>query len=129
LADGLRARIRLLVTEVVPYPLSLDAPDIAPEFTQRHFKTIAADARIDTRIDIRLGRDEAQMLESALKPGSVIVMGVRSGWWPTPERRMAKRLKRRGHQIIFASFTKKANAPSADPCISAGSGTAAVRSI
>jgi len=129
LATGLKARIRLLVLEVVPYPLSLDAPDIAPEFTRRHFKTIAADARIDTRIDIRLGRDEAEMLESALTPRSVIVMGVRSRWWPTRERQIAKRLKRQGHQVVFAGFRKKARARNANHCISIESRTACAGSI
>lgn len=109
LANGLGARIRLLVVEVVPYPLALDAPNVPVAFTRRHFRTIVADARIETHIDIRIGRDAAQMLESALKPKSVIVMGVRPGWWPTQQRRLANRLKRQGHQVLMASFTDVAS--------------------
>jgi hypothetical protein len=128
LANGLGARIRLLVLEVVPYPLALDAPDVPVAFTRRHFHTIAADARIETNIDIRIGRDTGQMLESALKPKSVIVMGARPGWWPTPERRLANRLKRQGHQVLFADFSNLAGAAKTDSCISEMSHSAGLRS-
>jgi len=104
LATGLAARIRLLVLEVVPYALSLNAPNIPVEFTRRHFRTIALCARIDAHIDIRIGRDTARMLDAALKTRSVIVMGIRPGWWPTSQRRLAKRLTRQGHWVLFATF-------------------------
>jgi hypothetical protein len=128
LANGLGARIRLLVLEVVPYPLGLDAPDVPVAFSRRHFRTIAADARIETNIDIRIGRDVGQMLESALKPKSVIVMGARPGWWPTPERRLANRLRRQGHQVLFANFPNVAGAARADTCFSEMSQSAWLRS-
>jgi hypothetical protein len=101
LAAGLAARIRLLVLEVVPYPLEVESPRVPLEFTQRRFRTVASDARIDTLVDIRLGRDRRKMLESALKPGSVVVL-ERGAWW-TSEHRLAKRLERLGHQVVFSS--------------------------
>lgn len=104
LAKGLAARIRLLVLQVVPYPLSLDAPDVPAEFKRRCFRTIAADARIETYIDIRFGRDKAQMLESALKPRSVVVLGGQRHWWPAQASRLARRLERQGHQVMFSGL-------------------------
>jgi hypothetical protein len=103
LANGLAAHIRLLVLEVVPYPLPLTAPPISAEFSRRHFRTVASQASIDTSVDIRVGRDRAQMLEFALNPHSLIVLGERRGWWPTAERRLAKRLERLGHQVVLAA--------------------------
>ena len=100
LAAGLGAHIRLLVLEVVPYPLAIESPSVPVEFTRRRFRTIAAGARIDTQVDIRLGRERIQMLEEALKPGSVIVL--EGGPWWTRKRRMAKRLERLGHQVVLA---------------------------
>ena len=100
LAEGLAARIRLLVLEIVPYPLPLDEPQVPLEFTHRRFRTVAADTSIDTQVDIRLGRDKAQMLESALKPHSLVVLAAKGGWWPTAETRLAKRLERMGHQVV-----------------------------
>jgi len=104
LAEGLAARIRLLVLQVVPYPLSLNAPDVPVTFTRRRFRTIAADANIETHVDIRFGRDQAQMLAGSIKPRSVVVLGGRRRWWPTAESRLAKRLERQGHQVMFSSL-------------------------
>jgi hypothetical protein len=103
LAAGLAAHIRLLVLEVVPYPLPLDEPQASLDFTQRRFRTVASEARISTRVDIRLGRDKAQMLESALKPRSLVVVAGGHGLWPSPEKRLAKRLQRLGHQVVLAA--------------------------
>jgi hypothetical protein len=100
LAEGLAARIRLLVLETVPYPLPLNSPQVPMEFTHRHFRTVALETKIDTDVDIRLGRDKTQMLESALKPHSLVVMAAKPGWWPTAEKRLARRLERIGHQVV-----------------------------
>ncbi len=100
LAAGLTARIRLLVLEVVPYPLEIDSPGVPLEFTQRRFRTVTSEARVDTLIDIRLGRDRLVMLKSALKPASLVVLSAAT-WW-TAEHRLAKRLKRVGAQVVLA---------------------------
>jgi hypothetical protein len=104
LARGVGADIRLLVPQVVPFPLPLDEPQVSVEFAQRRFRTVAADAGVDTRVDIRLCRDKEQMIRSALPPHSVIVLGGRRGWWPTSEARLAKRLERLGHSVVFANL-------------------------
>jgi hypothetical protein len=104
LAAGLGAHIRLLVLEVVPYPLPVEAPQVPLDFTQRRFRTVADGARIETTVDIRLGRDCSEMLESALKPRSLIVFTGRRRWFLSPERRIAKRLEQRGHQVVLSSF-------------------------
>ena len=62
---------------------------------------------IETRVAIRLCRDRAEMLEQTLQPGSVIVMAGRSRWWPTQEQRLASRLSRLGHKVIFAAARRK----------------------
>jgi hypothetical protein len=102
LAEGLGARIRLLVPQVVPYPLPIDEPPVVTRRLARQFRTLALDSRIPTRIEIRLCRDRWEMLEHSLRPGSLVVLGGRHRWWPTPERRLAKKLTERGHQVAFA---------------------------
>jgi hypothetical protein len=102
LAHGLSARIRLLVLEVVPYPLPLDRPNVPLSFTRRRFHTLAGNATIETTIDIHLVRDPDKSIESALEPHSVIVMGAHRAWWPNAHTRVAKRLERLGHQVVYA---------------------------
>ena len=103
LAHGLSARIRLLVLEVVPYPLPLDRPNVPLPFIRRRFRTLAADASIETNVDIHLVRDPDKAIESVLEPHSVIVMGAHRTWWPNAHSRVARRLERLGHQVVFAA--------------------------
>ncbi len=104
LAGGLSARIRLLVLEVVPYPLPLDRPNVPLPFTHRRFRTLSSslETSIETNIDIHLVRDPDKAIESVLEPNSVVVMGTRRSWWPSAHRRVAKRLARLGHQVVWS---------------------------
>jgi hypothetical protein len=102
LAHDLSARIRLLVLEVVPYPLPLDHPHVTLPFTRRRFRTLAENVAIETSIDIHLVRDPDKTIESVLEPHSIIVMGAHRCWWPNAHSRVAKRLERLGHQVVYA---------------------------
>jgi hypothetical protein len=102
LAAGLAANIRLLVLTVVPYPLPIESPQVSLAFNRRRFTTIASEARVDTVVDIRLGREPMSMLEIALKPRSVVVLERRRRWWPDRVRKLAKRLERLGHQVVYS---------------------------
>jgi len=103
LAQDLSARIRLLVLEIVPYPLPLHQPDVSLPHTRRRFRTLAENATIETTVDIHLVRDPQKALDSILEPHSVIVMRAKRSWWPTAHGRVAKRLERAGHQVVYAS--------------------------
>jgi hypothetical protein len=105
IAQGLAAPIRLLVPQIVPYPLPLESPAISKDFTERRMRTVASEAAVETRIDIRLCRDSRVLLESALKPRSLVVLSGRRSWWPTSESRLAQRLKHLGHQVVYADLT------------------------
>jgi hypothetical protein len=103
LAKGL-ARIRLLVVQVVPYPLSLDTPQVSREFLQHQFRTVASNTAVETHVDIRLGRDKGDVLALTLEPCSVIVVARRRWWWATEESRLAKRLERLGHHMVLVDL-------------------------
>lgn len=103
LAAGLAASIRLLVLTVVPYPLDIESPQVPVAFTRRRFTTIACEARVDTLVDIRLGRERMSMLETALKPRSVVVLDRQRRWWLNPSRKLAKQLERLGHQVVYSN--------------------------
>jgi hypothetical protein len=101
LAEQLGARIRILVPQVVPYPLPIDRPQVDPRFKVRHFRTISVDGAIETRIDVRLCRDPQDAVMQGLCTGSVVLIGGRKCWWPTREKRLAKKLSLAGHHVIF----------------------------
>jgi len=104
LAQGLGARIRLLVLQAVPYALPLTEPNVSLEFTQRRFRTLAAGSGVDTYVDIRLGRDRETMLKSAVERDSVVVVGkLRKHLWFSKENRLVKQLKRMGYQVVVST--------------------------
>ena len=102
-AHDLSARIRLLVLEVVPYPLPIDQPDVTLPFTQQRFRTLAETASIETKVDVHLVRDPLKTIESLLEPRSIVVLGGRCPWWPTAQGRLAKLLKSTGHMVVYAA--------------------------
>ncbi len=102
LARDLDGRIRLLVPQVVPYPLPLTSPPALEEFTERRFHDVAAGQTTETLVEICLCRDAETVLARKLKPCSLVVIGGRHTWRPTAEKAMAKKLRQAGHQVIFA---------------------------
>ena len=92
LTQNLGVQIRLLVLQVVPYPLSLERPDVSLDFIRRTLHELASEAKVDVQVDLRIGRDRRELLETSIKPASIILLGPRRRWWPTLERRVAERL-------------------------------------
>ncbi len=103
LAQNLNGRIRLLVPQVVPYPLPLEKPAVSAEFNRRRLQTLASQGSIDTRVELWLCRDRYDALSRALEPEALVVIGVRRSWWPAAEKALARRLRRKGHEVVLVS--------------------------
>jgi len=101
LASRLRYRITLVVPQIVPYPLPLTSPPMLLDFSERQFRVLAGQSPVDTVVRIYLCRDRMDALVQMLKPRSLVVVGGRRRWWPTEETRIARRLRRAGHEVIF----------------------------
>jgi len=107
LAKGLSARIRLLVPQVVPYPLPLEAPPVPVSFTERKFRTVAEASAVETMVEIVLCRDIDSALDNLLPQRSLVVLGgCRRSWWKgartSAGRGLARRLRSRGHQVVIS---------------------------
>ncbi len=101
LAKRMRARITLLVPQIVPYPLPLTSPPVLLDFNERRFRVIAEEASVETTVRLYLCRDRRDMLRGALDPHSVVVLGGPKRWWPTSEKRLARALRNAGHEVVF----------------------------
>jgi len=102
LADGLSARIRLLVPSIVPYPLALTHPPISEKALAQSLRDIAQRAEVPCTIDLRFCRDRCDAIEQAIATRSLVVIGTRPHWWQRSERKLAERLLSDGHQIAYA---------------------------
>jgi len=102
LASSLGGHITLVVPQVVPYPLDVDTPPVTAGFNDRHFRTVAGASSVSTTVRIYLCRDRVEAALAALTPHSLVVIGRRKWWWPSPEKRLAGKLRRAGHEVIVA---------------------------
>jgi len=102
LANSLGARITLVVAQIVPYPLPLETPPVLVEFSENRFRVIASENRVETSVQIYLCRDRLDTLTAVLKPGSIVVLGGHTRWWPTRDEILARQLRRAGYEVVFA---------------------------
>jgi hypothetical protein len=103
LASELRAGINLIVPQVVPFPLPLTSPPVLLDFNERRFHVLAGRTPVDTTVRIYLCRDGPDAVKAALQPKSLVVVGGRKCWWPTREKALVRRLRRAGHEVVFAA--------------------------
>jgi hypothetical protein len=101
LANSLGAQIKLVVPQVVPYPLPLETPPVLVEFNENRFRVIASKSPVETSVHIYLCRDRFETLASVLKSGSIVVLGGRKRWWPTKDERLARKLRGAGYEVLF----------------------------
>jgi hypothetical protein len=104
LAHRLHGSIRLIVTQIVPYPLPLARPPVPVDLNVRRFRVLADGSRVPTKILVCLGRDQLEILRSVLPLHSTIVIGGRKTWWPTREKRLVRQLRGSGYEVVFTSF-------------------------
>jgi len=101
LSANLGARPKLLMLYAVPYTLPLGKRALPDGFLENRVHALQRDFPEEISTDIHLCRHPRQGLGEALPPHSLIVLGGRKRWWPTPEQRLAEFLHSGGHQVIF----------------------------
>ena len=102
LANRLSGRITLVVPLVVPFPLPLDSPPVLIDWNERRFSVIASQSPAETEVRLYLCRDRLEMLAKVLSPRSLVVVGARKRWWRfTAERKLARVLRRMGHEVVL----------------------------
>jgi len=52
-------------------------------------------------VQLYLCRDDMDTLNKILKPHSLVVVGGRTRFWPTQAQRLARRLRKSGHEVIL----------------------------
>jgi hypothetical protein len=104
LAKRLEARLRLVMPYEVPYALPLTAPAVPVGFLEGQLRTLASEVPMEIAAQIYLCRDRRRTLRVVLKARSLVIVGGRKRWWPTPAQRLARVLNEDGHHVIFAEL-------------------------
>jgi len=102
LAHRLAGKVTLLVPQVVPFPLPLTSPPVLIDWNERRFRVIAESSPVDTKVRLYLCRDRDETLKQTLRLRSLVVLGTPKSWWPfTVEERLARKLRRWGHEVVL----------------------------
>ncbi len=104
LARDLGASIRVRAALTVPYALPLDRPPVSADFIEEFLSDLVCRLDLDAfepSVHLYQCRDQVETLLHVLSPNSLVVIGGRKHWWPTPERRVAKALQSKGHRVVF----------------------------
>lgn len=101
LAEGLGARLQVIIPQVVPYGRDLNDPDVKPEFTANRALEAARAAGVDADVNVVLCRDRTEGLHNALGADGLVVIGGGRSWWWFAERNLVKRLADHGHKVLF----------------------------
>jgi hypothetical protein len=100
LSRDLKARIEMIVPEVVPYPLPLDRPPVVLWILEDRYRLILEHSGVDAGIQIYLCREPREAIGGALKPRSLVVVGARRRIWPTRESHLCTWLGSQGHCVV-----------------------------
>ncbi len=103
LCNGSKARVLLLVPHEVSYfGPQVDATE-ALAITDR-YRALASTTGVEAIVRLCVCRHLDDVFRWLLGPGAQIVIGGRQRWWwPTAAERLAWRLRRRGHDVVFAN--------------------------
>jgi hypothetical protein len=100
-AQDLNARVRLIDVHVVPYGVPLDRPTVSPKHLTRRLRQLAQESSVPIFGEVVYARDWEQGLKRSLAPGSLVLMAIKRSWWPSSEKRLAARLRKLGHQVVW----------------------------
>jgi hypothetical protein len=111
LAKDLRANIRLLAPQAVPFAFSLERPPVSIGFTEKLLLDLASQGvqgPIEMTVHLYLCRNRLDTLGQVLKPNSLVIIGGKR-WWPNDASYLARMLRSIGHHVIFVSRKTTAN--------------------
>jgi len=108
LARGSRARLMLLVPQVVPYPLPVDGPVDSTTFAAERYRDLVHALGGEAQLRVCLCRHADDVVWRMLPVRSTVVVGGPAGRWrASREERLARRLTHLGHHVIFAPIDER----------------------
>jgi len=113
LANDLNVRLRLIDVHVVPWGVPLDEPTVNPKYLTRRIRSLAQESTLPVSAEVVYARDWEQGFRRALGPGSLVLMAIQRSWWRTSDKRLASRLRKLGHQVIWVECASAAPSASA----------------
>jgi hypothetical protein len=104
LGHGLDMRIRLIDVRVVPYVVPLDKSPVRRARLEDNLRRIARKSPVVISPELIFARNWEAGFRRTLRPHSVVLIPIRKALWRTHDKRMAERLRKHGHQVIWVEY-------------------------
>ena len=101
LGHELSVNLRLIDVHVVPYALPLDEPSVCRDHLENNLRRVAEQSAIRVQPELVFARDWEDGFRRTLRPRSVVLIPIQKSWWRSHDKRMAERLRKQGHQVIW----------------------------
>ena len=103
MSSQLESEIALIVPQIVPFPLPLENPPVPLEFASDRIRSLAENTPAELQGYIYLCRNPVDTLIRELPSRSLVVIGARTNWPFGKSKRLARALRRNGHEVILAN--------------------------
>jgi hypothetical protein len=93
--------VRLIDVQVVPYGVPLNHPGVDARYLQRRLKELGRESELRVSPQVTFARVWEQGFRRVLPHGATVLIPFRRSEWNSSEKRLASRLRRQGHQVIW----------------------------
>jgi hypothetical protein len=100
LSAGLHASIRLLATEVVPFPLPASEPPIDKEWMTNRLRRLAEASGVNPEVQLLLCRNEREALLRGIPEDHLVLIGAATRFPWSHERQLARWLQKRRRNTL-----------------------------
>ena len=104
LIEGLGLRLSVIWPQAVSFVLPLEEAAISADFSTRMLRELARMCPSISQVHLCVCRQMVEALVSLIRPESPIVAGTYRHLWPAWERRLARNLRRAGHNVLLLPF-------------------------
>jgi hypothetical protein len=103
LATATRGGVTVIHFRPIGFLMPLDHPSGLSPVETDAFKARLNAENCGARVRVCLCRDPRMAIRSVIDRDSLIVIGRRRGWWPTPSTRWRRRLEEEGYVVVLAN--------------------------
>ena len=98
-SGDLDIHVCLVDLQVIPFHAA--APAIDKEFSERRLDELLQESGVPGKGVVLYMTDWFRGFKKILQPESLVVLATKKTWWPTREKKLARILRRAGHQVVL----------------------------
>ena len=98
-SSDLDVHVCLVDLQVIPFPA--DLPPVDEECSERRLDELLKESGVPGIGLVFYTSDWFRGFEKLLHAESIVILATKKTWWPTREKKLARMLRRAGHQVLL----------------------------